>query len=131
MNQVESYINSIKFNIETNKNQNNYENAVIARNNVELASDQLRNDVFRQYVLAWKIYDSAKEQVTPLENSLKNAQDYLALMTLRFQEGQSTVIELREAERSYEEANLRKINNEVTLKLAETDILRISGGLIR
>jgi outer membrane protein len=111
--------------------KNNHQNAIIARKNTELEAEQVKNDIMQHYILAWQLYESANARQILLESSVKTASDYLALMTLRFNEGQSTVIELREAERSFEEANYRKISNEVTLKLAETDILRISGQLIR
>lgn len=110
--------------------KNNYENAILTRKNVELTAEQTKNDVLQRYFLAWNLYESALEQKAVLQKGLSTAMAYLDLMTLRFNEGQSTVLELREAERSFEEANLMKINNDITLKLAETDILRISGQLI-
>jgi hypothetical protein len=45
--------------------------------------------------------------------------------------GQSTVVDYREAQRSFEEVNYRVINNLYLAKLAETDLLRLSGQLIK
>jgi hypothetical protein len=41
------------------------------------------------------------------------------------------VLDFREAQRSFEETNTRLINNKYGLKLAETDLLRITGQLVR
>lgn len=111
--------------------KNNFENAKINREMAEVTLSQAKSDLQNRYELAWALYDSALGQKSALDLGVKNAQNYLEIMNLRFQQGQSTVLELREAERSFEEANLRKISNDITLKLAETDILRISGQLIR
>ena len=51
-------------------------------------------------------------------------------MEVRYKAGQSTVLEYQDAQRNYEEINYRKINNQYLLKLAETDLLRLTGKLL-
>ena len=77
------------------------------------------------------MYSMLVAQMEIDKSDSKTAKDYLDLMTKRYQMGQSTVVDYREAQRSFEEVNYRVINNLYLAKLAETDLLRLSGQLMK
>lgn len=111
-------------------NQNNIAIAKLQYKNAQLYKQQ--TDVFVKgiYEQTWLNYTVTKVQVERDEESVKIAERYLALMQLRYQSGQSTVLEFREAQQSFEETNARLINYKYLLKLAETDLLRLTGQLV-
>lgn len=113
-----------------NVNQRNYENAKIASESAELREKQTLTSLQSMYEKAWNLYISLQEQVDLDNQSIVTADNYLRIMEVRYKGGQSTVLEYQDAQRNYEEINYRKINNQYLLKLAETDLLRLTGKLL-
>jgi outer membrane protein TolC len=113
-----------------NVNQHNINIAKLQYKNAQLYKEQ--TDVFIKgvYEQSWLNYTTIKIQVERDEESVKIARQYLDLMQLRYKLGQSTVLDFREAQRSFEETNARLINYKYLLKLAETDLLRLTGQLV-
>jgi outer membrane protein len=99
--------------------------------NAQLYKEQTSLSVKALYEQSWLNYTVTKEQVERDEESVKIAKKYLDLMQLRYKSGQSTVLDFREAQRSFEETNTRLINFRYILKLAETDLLRLTGKLVQ
>jgi outer membrane protein TolC len=54
----------------------------------------------------------------------------MLLMQERFKLGQSTIIDLKEAQRTFEETNFRMISNWYIARVAETQLLLLTGQLI-
>jgi len=65
-----------------------------------------------------------------VENS-KLADENVTIALERFRLGQSTAIELREAQKSYEESNARLANVRYQAKVAETELLRLQSELVK
>jgi outer membrane protein TolC len=99
--------------------------------NAQLYKEQTKVTIQALYEETWLNYTTTKEQVKRDEESVKIAKKYIELMQLRYQSGQSTVLDFREAQRSFEETNARLINYKYILKLAETDLLRLTGKLVQ
>jgi outer membrane protein len=114
-----------------NVNQHNIAIAKLQSKNASLYKEQTVITVKGIYEQTWLNYTTTLEQVKRDEESVKIAKQYLSLMELRYQSGQSTVLDFREAQRSFEETNARLINFKYVLKLAETDLLRLTGQLVQ
>lgn len=114
-----------------NVNANNVAIARLQYKNAALSQQQTYLNLSGSFEQAWQKYSNALIQVTNDEASVKTAQNYLDLMQQRYKAGQSTVLDFREAQRSYEETNYRLVSNRYNLKLAETDLLRLTGQLVK
>jgi outer membrane protein len=114
-----------------NVNKTAHENAIIQKKNAELRHEQ--NELFlrAQYEKAWDLYNTSSANVLREETNVTRAETYLNLINDRFMAGQSTIIDFREAQRSFEDANFRYVSQLVLLKTAETDLLRLSGSLLK
>lgn len=114
-----------------NVNKINYRNASLERENAEFAQKQLFLTLQSNYEKAWELYESGLEQAQSAAETRKMAESYLSIIQARFELGESTILDLREAQRALNDAGYRLSTNQYLLKLAETDILRLTGQLIR
>lgn len=114
-----------------NVNARNYKNAKLEYESAKIEQEQTILTLRSHFEQAWMTYSIALEQVANDEKSVATAQEYVNLMEQRYNLGQSTVVEFREAQRSFEETNYRLITNQYLLKLAETDLLRLTGQMVR
>jgi outer membrane protein len=79
---------------------------------------------YRQYKLA--------ESLAALETeNLKSAQELLNISEERFKTGKATLIETKETQKILEEAKVRLINARYELKLAETELMKAAGVLVK
>jgi outer membrane protein len=113
-----------------NVNATNVAIAKLQSKNAELYQQQTSLSLQGSYEQAWQRYQNTLKQIGRDELSVTTAQQYMALMEQRYKLGQSTVLDYREAQRSFEETNYRLISNRYLLKIAETDLLRLTGGLV-
>ena len=79
------------------------------------------------YEQAWQDYLTAKMQLNSDSLAVETAEKYIQLMQERLKLNQSTLLEFKEAERTYEEANYRKISNQYIAEIAATQILLLCG----
>jgi outer membrane protein len=111
--------------------QHNINIAKLQYKNAQLYKDLATVNIKSVYEQTWLTYTTTLEQVRQDEETVKVAMLYLDLMQLRYKSGQSTVLDFRAAQNSFEETNVRYINHKYTLKLAETDLLRLTGQLVK
>ena len=79
---------------------------------------------YRQYRLA--------EALVKLETeNLKSAEELLSLSEERFKTGKATLIETKETQKILEEAKVRLINARYDLKIAETEMMKAAGVLVK
>ena len=90
------------------------------RDKVSLAVDK----AMRDYVSALKILQLEEANVLLAKENKDIAAE-------RFRVGQSNAIELREAQKSYEDALTRTVTARYNAKAAETEMKRLSGQLIK
>lgn len=89
----------------------------------------LLNNLETSAIKSWQAYQNNLQQLkTELENN-KLANDLLQLTLQRFQLSQATIIEVREAQRSFVEAGYRLVNLAYAAKVAEIELKRLSGRL--
>ncbi|MES2617414.1 MAG: TolC family protein [Bacteroidota bacterium] len=111
-------------------NAHNYRNAELNLQSSQWRQQQTLQNVRGSYAQAWQNYASSIEQLKSDSSALATAKEYIDLMQTRFKAGQNTIIELKEAQRSYEEIQYRYISNQYIAKLAETQLLALTGQLV-
>jgi outer membrane protein len=80
---------------------------------------------------AFKQYELEKKSLALEEENINLARENVAIQLERFRQGVSTYLELREAQISLEEANSRLIASRYNTKVAETELLRLKGDIVR
>ncbi|MFY7965309.1 MAG: TolC family protein [Chitinophagaceae bacterium] len=104
----------------------------IANISTTIAKTQKQKAVEAYQTQIYKIFQSyttALEQIKTQQNTYKLSQDLLELVMQKFQLGQATIIELREAQKSFEDSGFRLINLNYIAKIAEIELKRISNSL--
>ena len=80
---------------------------------------------------AFKNYELEKKSLALEEENISLARENVSIALERFRQGVSTFLELREAQISLEQALDRLIAARYNTKLAETELLRLNGDLVR
>lgn len=80
---------------------------------------------------SFKDYQLQKQLLTLEEENIGLAKENVMIALERFRQGVSTYLELREAQRSLEDAYNRLIAARYNTKLAETELLRLKGDLVQ
>jgi outer membrane protein len=93
--------------------------------------DQLRTNVNVDLTNAYVNYENAKKILIVEEETIGLAKENVYIALEGFKRGVTTFIELRTAQQSLADAYNRLIAARYNTKLAETEILRLSGKLIR
>jgi outer membrane protein TolC len=113
-----------------NVNKSNSENAKLNVQSSEWRYDLMKQNIQTAYEHAWQDYSAAKLQLASDSTAVVTANQYMLLMQERFKLGQSTIIDLKEAQRTFEETNFRMISNWYIARVAETQLLLLTGQLI-
>jgi outer membrane protein len=105
------------------------QNAHIDRKNAELAyeSDKLRLE--SEFLANFRSYQNSLELVDLEEENFLNAEETLDIALERFRIGSISSLEFREAQRTLLAAETRLINARFEAKVAETELLSLSGEL--
>ncbi len=80
---------------------------------------------------AFKAYELEKKSLTLELENIELARENVTIQLERFRQGASTYLELREAQISMLQANARLISAMYNTKVAETELLRLKGDLVR
>lgn len=113
-----------------NVNKTNTKNARVNVESASLRKEKVLQQLKASFEQAWASYETAMAQVKADSISVETAKSYMDLMQQRFALGQNTIIDLKEAQRTFEETNYRLISNTYILRLAETQLLLLSGRLV-
>lgn len=100
--------------------------AFSARLQYELAKKQQQDKLIQAYNRLQEALDLVKLE----EESTKLAQENVSIMLERFKLGQSTTLELKDAQNSLLSAKTRLVNARYDAKVAETDVKRVEGTLL-
>ncbi|MCX6203965.1 MAG: TolC family protein [Bacteroidetes bacterium] len=104
-------------------------NAKINSKNVELQAQSLHKDIFTN---AYKTFDSYKNSIEQLPIESENygmSQSLLDLVMQKYQLGQATMVDVKQAQQSFENAGFRLVSLKYTAKVAEIELKRISNQL--
>jgi outer membrane protein TolC len=97
----------------------------------QLQFESQRSLINTTLINAFKAYEFQKRAVALEEENIKYVRENLFIVRERYRLAATPYIELREAQRSLEDAYTRLITARYNLKVAETDLLRLKGELVR
>lgn len=80
---------------------------------------------------AFRDYEYYKQALTLEEESVELARENVMVALERFKQGVSTTLEVKEAQESLELAAYRLIQARYNTKVAETELMRLKGGLLK
>ena len=116
-------------------------NGFSARRNIKAAEldvayqrlnyERVKDTVQNALVTAWRNYDLYNRTVRLQEENLKLVRENLMIARERYRIGISTFLEMREAEQNLATANTSLIQARYQAKLAEIELLRLTGWLLR
>jgi outer membrane protein len=109
----------------------NIQNAIINEESSELAYQQRVNFVLSDLKNVYKIFENSLEQITLEQQNLQSAEENVDIALERLKLGNISPLEFREAQIDLLNAQNRLVSAQVDAKIAETDILRISGLLLK
>jgi outer membrane protein len=104
-------------------------NAKIDIESNKLRLDQLRTDLTNALNLAYQNYLNALEILRGEQENAKVAKQSIALAMERYRLSRSTVLELAQIQQVYENTVFRSVAAKFEAKMAEIDLMRISGML--
>lgn len=106
-------------------------NAKIEIESNKLRSEQLQVDLLNSLNIAYQNALNAAEILRGEETNKAIAQQSISIAMERFRLSRSTILELAQIQQTYENAIFRSITAKFEAKMAEIDLLRLSGALIR
>jgi outer membrane protein TolC len=80
---------------------------------------------------AYRAFEMQKQTLALEEENIASAKENVSIAAERYRLGLSTIVELRETQRSLSEAYTRLINARYNTKVSETELLRLRGDLVR
>lgn len=110
-------------------NNRRVQNAKIHLKNRQLQVEQIQKRLSSDFLSIYRTYQNNLELVDLEEDNLSNAEETLEIALERFRLGTISAIEFREAQRAFLAAENRLITAKYEAKLAETDLLQLSGEL--
>jgi outer membrane protein len=97
----------------------------------QLTYNNLRSQADVGLSNAFKDYELQKQLLALEEDNINLAKENVMIALERFRQGVSVFLELREAQRSLQDAYNRLISARYNTKLAETELLRVKGELVK
>lgn len=105
------------------------QNAQINKKNAELSLEAEKLRLESEFLTVYRTYQNSLELVDLEEENFVNAQETLDIALERFRLGSISSLEFREAQRTLLGAEDRLINARFEAKVAETELLNLSGEL--
>ena len=115
------------FNATVTKTQHDV--AEISLKNVQLQKESLSNSLSLGATKTWDSFNTYKSLIDAQVDTKKLADKMMMLVFTRFQVGQSTVIDLKTAQASFENVNFQLISMQYAAKIAEIELKRLSYSL--
>lgn len=103
--------------------------AAINTQNAKLQKENFLTDYKASAVKTYQAYTSNIELAKTQLNTFNITTQLTSLVGQRYQLGQATILDLQDAQRSFEDAGYRLINLNYNAKIAEIELLRLSGKL--
>ncbi|TDH19710.1 TolC family protein [Segetibacter sp. 3557_3] len=104
--------------------------AEIDTKNARITRESLYNNLQGMVVRAWQAYQNNLSRLQQEKANNKTAADLLSLVQKRFELGVGTVVDVREAQRTFVEAGFRLVELSYNAKLAEIELKRYAGELV-
>ena len=97
----------------------------------KLSYDDQRTAISANVRNAFRDYEYQKQALQLEEENIELAKENVTIALERFRQGVSTYLELREAQKSLEDAYNRLIAARYNAKVAETELMRLKGDLVK
>lgn len=107
------------------------DNAKIQSKNAEINYEIQKLRLESDFLTIYRAYQNTIELVDLEERNLENAEQTVDIALERFRLGSISSLELREAQRTFLQAENRLINAKFEAKVAETELMQLSGELGR
>jgi len=91
--------------------------AAMDTRNATISRQTLLNDLENSMVKSWQAYQNNLQQIQTEQENNRLAYDLLQLTLERYKVSQATIIEVREAQRSFVEAGYRLVNLSYSAKV--------------
>jgi outer membrane protein TolC len=105
--------------------------ATLSLQNRQLVFDQQRNQVDLQLVQAYNEYTAQQKALALEEENIALAKENVDIVLEVYRLNATTLLQLKEAQKSLQDAQTRLIQARFLTKRAETELLRIKGDLLR
>jgi outer membrane protein len=99
--------------------------------NYELQFKEVRNEIESGLVTAFSNFQNALEVLKLEEENIKLAKDNVTINLERFRLGSITSLQLKDAQKSFLDAETRLVSARFEAKAAETDLMRMNGDLVK
>ncbi len=109
----------------------NIRNAGIRLQNAQLNYEDQRSEIDQNVYTSFTKYKSSLDRLRLDGINLELAKENLDISFESFRLGRATTIEVKEAQRNYEEAKISLLQTRYEAKLAETELVRLQGELVR
>ncbi|PZR28615.1 MAG: TolC family protein [Citrobacter freundii] len=100
-------------------------------NYLQMSYENQRSQVNLAIVNAYRVYDQNKQTLAIEEENILLARENVDIVFQVYKLGAATLVQLREAQNSLEDANNRLIAARYATKLSETELLRLKGEMVR
>lgn len=100
-------------------------------NYLRMSYENQRSMVGLSVVNAFRVYDQNKKTLAIEEENILLARENVDIVFQVYKLGAATLVQLREAQNSLEDANNRLIAARYATKLSETELLRLKGDIIK
>ncbi|MBK5270277.1 MAG: TolC family protein, partial [Bacteroidia bacterium] len=97
----------------------------------KLSYNNQRSLINLNVLKAYKDYEQQKKALSLEEDNILLAKENVDIVFQTYKLGAATFIQLREAQKSLEDAYNRLISARYNTKLAETELLRLKGDLVK
>lgn len=111
--------------------QRQIENALMQETVADLGIEELKRNLTAQLENTLATYDNQRQLVTLTQNLIENAEQNLKIADERFKGGVITSFDYRTIQLNYINASQARLNAIFNLKTTETDLIRLTGGLVR
>lgn len=107
------------------------ESSAINIANQQIQLDKLKNDLSTYVSKAYNNFIFAKKMLELNEENVQNALENVQITLERYKLNQTTSLDIRQAESSYEDALYNVILSRYNAKIAETELKRLSNDLVK
>ncbi len=106
-----------------------YKNARINTNSANIQYKNALSDMSTNVVKTYQSYQTSVQQLKTEEQNYLMSQSLLNLVMQKFQLGQATIVDVKQAQQSFEAAGFRLVSLIYTAKVAEVELKRLSNQL--
>ncbi len=103
--------------------------AALSTKNAQLTRENLAQDQETALWKSWQTYQNALLLLETEQQNVSLSQRLLDLMLQKYSLRQATILELKQAQNSFEESGYRLVNLQFAAKAAEIELLRLAGKL--